>query len=399
MAGMKAGLSLLGGLSAEVFMQRHWQRHPWLIRGTQEASFLDRRALFALAARDDVESRLVVREGTDWRLTQGPIRARTRPPLSQPNWSLLVQGVDLHLDAAHRLLARFGFASWARVDDVMVSFATDGGGVGAHTDEYDVFLLQLEGRRRWRVGPAPQPRWRRGTPLKLLANFVATLDWVLEPGDMLYVPPGWGHDGVGVGPACITASVGFRSPRAGELVRELMSRLADDNPDDTGVADDPRYRDPRVGPSSTPGLIASSLGDFARKNLRRALVDEQIALVLGEWLTEPKPQVWFDALSRSSERGESWWRAGLRLDRRSRMLYDERAIYLNGESFLARGHDARLLRKLADQRWLDAKSCRLFTRTAGDTIDGWVAAGWVVAVESGEEDTPASSSRSRKSPR
>lgn len=147
MAAMNAGLSLLGGLSAEEFMRRHWQRHPYLIRGTQEASFLDRRALFALAARDDVESRLVVREGSEWRLAHGPVKARMRPPLSQPSWSLLVQGVDLHLDAAHQLLARFGFASWARVDDVMVSFATEGGGVGPHTDEYDVFLLQLEGQR------------------------------------------------------------------------------------------------------------------------------------------------------------------------------------------------------------------------------------------------------------
>jgi 50S ribosomal protein L16 3-hydroxylase len=409
---MSRGLRLLGGLTAEAFVRRHWQRKPLLVRGTGEGAFIDHRRLFALAADRDVESRLVVRRDREWTLEHGPIATRQRPPMSQPGWTLLVQGVDLHVQAAHDLLHRFAFLSWARLDDVMVSFASEGGGVGAHVDAYDVFLLQLEGRRRWRVGPVDAPRWQRGVPLKLLSNFVPTDEWVLEPGDMLYVPPGWGHDGEGVGPRCITASVGFRAPAADELVRDLLPRIADADDGDDGDGDaqatpgalrSVRFRDPRGGPSLAPGRIDAALASFATHHLRRALDDaDRIALALGEWLTEPKPRVWFDAAARDA-RGHDWRACGLELDRRSRMLYDERAVYLNGESHVVKApsggsersehgglsvasggrapltnRDATLLRRLADHRRLDARACRGFGKQARHTIDEWVAAGWVI---------------------
>ncbi len=384
---MTRGLRLLGGLSTDDFLRRHWQRRPLLVRDTGERAFLDHRDLFALAARDDVESRLVVRDGSRWTLTHGPIAPRARPRLAQREWTMLVQGVDLHVDAAHRLMHRFAFLSWARLDDVMVSFATDGGGVGAHVDAYDVFLLQLEGHRRWRVGPVVDARWQPDVPLKLLQTFEPTDEWVLGPGDMLYVPPGWGHDGVGVGPRCITASVGFRTPTADEVVRELLTRIADacDDDDDAGEAE--RYRDPRRGArdaQSGPGRIASSLAGFGARHLRRALAPERIALAMGEWLTEPKPRVWFETTSRPTA---DWRKRGLALDRRSRMLYDDRAVYLNGDSYVARGVDARLLRRLADHRMLDAAACRAFGHGAQATIDEWMAAGWVIPAAPSADET------------
>ncbi len=371
---MNPKLALLGGLSADTFMKRHWQRTPLLVRRALAVDTcpIDQSLLFGMAAKPEVESRLVQRRGRTWALTQGPIKRRAMPPVKQPGWTLLVQGVDLHHDAAHALLQPFNFVPAARLDDVMVSFASDGGGVGAHTDEYDVFLLQLAGQRRWRVGPAGAPRWRRDVPLKQLQNFKPTHDWVLGPGDMLYVPPGWGHDGVAVG-SCITASIGFRSPQARELAREMLSRLVDDE----ALFDAPsaRYRDPRAGACANPGAIPAAMARFASQSVLAAVRDsDAMALALGEWLTEPKASVTFEPEAASPARR---LQGGLKLDRRTRMLYDGRWLFINGEAFDASGDDAKILTALADKRSLSAATVRALTPTAQKAVLEWVAAGWV----------------------
>ena len=171
-----------------------------------------------------------------------------------------MQGVDLHDDAAHRLLQRFRFVPDARLDDVMVSYASDGGGVGPHIDSYDVFLLQVAGRRRWRIGRVARPRLRDDVPLKMLAGFEAAEDWLLEPGDMLYLPPGWGHDGIAVG-ECLTASIGFRAPAAAGLAADALQRLADaalDAIDDAATAGRPAIRSTPIGPSRRPSRRRAS---------------------------------------------------------------------------------------------------------------------------------------------
>ena len=198
-------LQLLGGLSPETFMQRYWQKKPLLIRAAIPgfAPLLERAELLDLAAQDDVESRLVVRTGDDaqasWRLRQGPFSRRSLPPLKQAGWTLLVQGVDLFDSRIHALMNQFRFVPDARLDDLMISYASDGGGVGPHFDNYDVFLLQAHGRRRWRIGRQKDKRLAPGMPLKILANFAPEQEFVLEPGDMLYLPPQWAHDGVAEG--------------------------------------------------------------------------------------------------------------------------------------------------------------------------------------------------------
>src|SRR4051812_20527068 len=152
---LREPLALLGGRSPAAFMRDHWQKRPLLIRGAfpladavgAPLSPVAPAELFALAARDDVESRLVLRDARTgaWRLRHGPFARRALPPLSRAGWTLLVQGVDLHVEAAHALLQRFRWVSDARVDDLMISYATPGGGVGPHIDSYDVFLLQVHG--------------------------------------------------------------------------------------------------------------------------------------------------------------------------------------------------------------------------------------------------------------
>ena len=146
--------SLLGGLSPQVFMRRHWQKKPLLVRQAVPGGvdLIGRTQLFDLASHDEVESRLVVRQGAQWALRQGPLKRTMLPPLKQREWTLLVQGLDLHIPAARALLDRFRFVPDARLDDLMLSYASDGGGVGPHVDSYDVFLLQAQGRRRWRIG-------------------------------------------------------------------------------------------------------------------------------------------------------------------------------------------------------------------------------------------------------
>lgn len=378
-------LPLLGGLSPAQFMRRHWHKRPLLVRqalpGVQPP--LARPALFALAARDAVESRLIVRGvDDDWRLRQGPVPRRALPPLSQPGWTLLVQGLDLHVDAAHDLLSHFRFVPAARLDDVMLSYASEGGGVGPHIDSYDVFLLQVHGRRRWQVARVSRPRLRDDVPLKMLAHFVPEQEWLLEPGDMLYLPPGWAHDGVALGGDCMTASVGFRAPRADELARALLARVADDLPDSDHSL---RYRDPQQAATVAAGEVPEALQRFARAAVARALAGEEVLdRALGEWLTEPKPQVWFESRHRGLK-GPAL--AGVVLDRRTRMAYDGRHVFINGESLRAGGRDARLMHGLADQRGLDAQSLRQLSREARDLLDDWLRGGWLHPA-AGESDAP-----------
>lgn len=373
--------TLLGGLSPRQFMRRHWQKKPLLIRQAVPAVAppLDRAALFALAAQEAVESRLVRQQQRGgWTLKHGPFARTALPPLKQPGWTLLVQGLDLQVPAAHALMSRFRFVPDARLDDVMVSYASDGGGVGPHLDSYDVFLLQVQGRRRWRIGRAPNASLVPGVPLKILAHFEPEEEWLLEPGDMLYLPPRWAHDGVAEG-ECMTCSIGFRSASRDEFAREVLQRSLDAaadaaQSDDAPQADAPLYRDPGQAATATPGQIPPAMQRFAADAVARLVGDERaLACSLGEWLSEPKPGVWFDeGLPLAPQSGVS-------LDRRTRMVWDNWHVFINGESFRAAGRDARLMRQLADDRRLTAKDRARLGPEAFALIDEWAMAGWLHA--------------------
>ena len=370
--------ALLGGLSAAQFMRRHWHKAPLLVRQALAAAAppVTRTQMFALAARDDVESRLITRDpAARWQLRHGPLSRRALPPLAQPGWTLLVQGLDLHVDAAHELMSRFRFVPAARLDDLMLSYASDGGGVGPHVDAYDVFLLQVLGRRRWRYARALRgAALRDDVPLKMLAHFEAQHEAVLEPGDMLYLPPGWAHDGTAVGGDCMTASIGFRAPRADELAQALLARMADDADVD---AASPRYRDPSQPASAPPAAVPAALQQFARRAVERAASDAlAVERTLGEWLTEPKAQTWFESIMLHKAADA---RRGVHLDRRTRMAYDAWHVFINGESMRAAGRDAQLMRRLADERRLDADAVRRASAAARRQLREWLASGWLRA--------------------
>ncbi|HRO59790.1 MAG TPA: cupin domain-containing protein [Burkholderiaceae bacterium] len=361
-------------------MRRHWQRAPLLIRQAipDFEAPLDAAALIALAADDSVESRLVARRRGRWMLEHGPFDAGQLPPLSGRNWTLLVQGADLHSDAVHALLSRFRFLPDARLDDLMISLAADGGGVGPHLDSYDVFLLQAWGRRRWRIGRVAEPRLLPGLPLRILANFEAEQEWLLEPGDMLYLPPGWGHDGIAEGP-CMTCSIGFRAPSRHEFLAAFLAEAAD-----FPGGPDPRFGDRgrrAIDPAAAaliPDDLHGKLADWARRwRPTTAQIDEFI----GRYLSEPKAGVWFDAPPSIGLRAfnRRIRRQGVALDRRTRMLWRGNTVYVNGEAERMTASTRTLLQRLAGRRHLGPADLQ----TVADDdellpiLHQWHKAGWL----------------------
>ncbi|MBP8270530.1 MAG: cupin domain-containing protein [Sphaerotilus sp.] len=367
-------------------MRQHWQRTPLLVRqalpGVQPP--LTRADLFKLAESEAVESRLVTRRGRGadeiWHLERGPLARRRLPALKQPDWTVLVQGLDLHLPNAQALLAQFRFIPQARLDDLMISWAAEGGGVGPHFDSYDVFLIQVQGQRRWRIGRMADARIRPDLPVKIIENFQPEQEWVLSPGDMLYLPPGWAHDGDAVGGECMTCSVGFRSPLRSELARETLLRLADavEDEGDEGVRP-VVYVDPDQPATTEPGRIPGALVRFAADGLRRVL-EEHGALerALGEYLSEPKPTVEF-AFGDPLPQG-----CGVVLDARSCMLYDDEHVFMNGDSWHAAGEDAQLLRRLADARRLEPGAMTSASSAVLRLLEQWCDDGWVHPLASRE---------------
>ncbi len=371
-----APLTHLGTLPVAAFMRRYWQRRPLLIRNALPGfrTPLDAEALIALAGRDDVESRLVA-AFDGWRLDRGPIARRRIPSQRQPKWTLLVQGCDQHDDAAAALMARFRFIPDARLDDVMISFATVGGGVGPHIDEYDVFLLQGAGRRRWRIGRGDRDDLVPNLPLKILRRFDVQHDWVLEPGDMLYLPPGVAHEGTAVDGPCITCSVGFRAPTWAELRDPWFDQLSRFDPP-AG-----RYGDAGAPVARTPGALPATFvrAAFDAMTRRRPTqADARDALLV--LLTEPKPNVVFDRPARPLSTAALRTRAGrtgLRLDRRSRLLYAGAALGFNGELFKLEDASRAAMHRLADLRRLVPADLVALDADAWTQLADWHDAGWL----------------------
>jgi len=367
-------LTRLGALSVGDFMRSYWQKRPVLLRQAlpQLLPSLSRDSLLALAARNDVESRLVTAFNGRWRLRQGPFRPDDLPALSRKHWTLLVQGVDQHDPAAHALLSRFRFVSDARLDDLMVSYATDGGGVGPHIDSYDVFLIQAQGRRRWRISRQCDRALVTGLPVKILADFVPTHEWVLEPGDVLYLPPGVAHEGVALD-ECITCSVGFRAPRWQELVAPWHAWLEES----TRIPG--AYRDPGLQPTRTPARLPMTMVDASFRILvQRTPKRSDAEAMLLSLLSEPKPSVVFTPPARRLPPREfalSARQHGIALDLRTRLLYSRRRGAVNGE--LLPVPITAELRRLADHRMIMGRDAIRLVESQGNLLYEWYVCGWL----------------------
>jgi 50S ribosomal protein L16 3-hydroxylase len=363
----------LGTLGARRFLREFWQHKLLLARGVlpRLGAALDRAHLIELACREDVESRLVFGARKTWRVEHGPFRRRDFARLPPRDWTLLVNGVENFVPAARALQMQFGFVPYARQDDVMVSYAAPGGGVGPHFDSYDVFLLQGAGTRRWQVGGQRDLALVDGAPLKILRRFRPQREWTLQTGDLLYLPPRYAHHGIAVG-ECITWSIGFRAPSRQEMAARFLDFLQDD------LHLDGAYRDPGLMPQRHPATIGKTMlrevrGMVAAIRWNNAKIER----CLGEYLTEPRPHIVFGRV-----RGMPATRFarlvamhGVQLDLKSRMLLSGNRIFINGESVTVDAATRQPLRDLADRRCLPPQP--KINRRTRELLYQWYCAGYI----------------------
>lgn len=379
----------LGGISPREFMRDVWQRKPLLIRqaipGFRPAITLD--DIKTLARREETESRLIWHDDKGWKMKTGPF---ARLPLPRRTaWTLLVQSVDLHDDATAALMRRFRFIGDARLDDAMISIANDGGGVGPHYDSYDVFLLQARGQRRWRISTQTDLRLEPGLPLKILSNFDAEHEYVLDPGDMLYLPPHVCHDGVAIGD-CMTISIGFRAPSQASLARGMLEAAADQisaqywgepglygesallGADLSGL-----YEDAGAEASSTPAALPEQLVQATLDTLKKVRLDEAVAArFLGQWLTHLPDSALFEPMLYPPSLTDAVPEAGrLTLDRCTRLMYFGGQLFVNGE--VAPVASAPALRQLADDRELACQLMQPLDTATRIMLDEWLDEGWL----------------------
>ncbi|MDD2872425.1 MAG: cupin domain-containing protein [Azoarcus sp.] len=346
--------TLLGGMSPRQFLEEYWQKKPLLVRQAVPGftGVVSRDELFDLACDEDVESRYVRylpdTPGSEWVLERGP-QTRGRLRGKRQPWTVLVQGLNLWVPAGDALLHQFDFIPQARLDDLMVSYAVDGGGVGPHFDNYDVFLIQGIGKRRWQIADQEDRSLVEDAPLRILKNFEPAHDWVLEPGDMLYLPPHWAHNGTAIG-ECTTYSIGFRSPTAQELGAEFLGWMQE------RICLDGLYADPDLTLQENSAEIGPKMVDQIEAMLSAIRWSRKdVTEFVGEYLTEPKSHIFFDPPDKPLSRKRfdtAVYKHGYALDARTLLLWSDAGFYLNGEPVEFDPADRSALADLAHRRTL-----------------------------------------------
>ena len=372
--------TLLGRLTVDGFLRDYWQKKPLLIRRALPLfkGLMTPRKLMSLACEQDVQARLVTRQRGRFRLRQSPFKPGdfTRP--DKEKWTVLVQGVNHHLPEAAELLKLFDFIPHARMDDLMVSYAPKGGGVGPHFDSYDVFLLQGLGRRRWQISMQADRSLVEDAPLRILKDFKAEQEWVLEAGDMLYLPPHCAHDGIAEDD-CMTYSIGFRAPAWQELAEQFLVYLQD------RITVEGMYADPGLKTQKHPSEISAAMLRQVGKAIDRVRWDrEDIANFLGCYLSEPKPHIFFDAPGRPlspAKFRQALQSRGVTLALKSQMFCHAGRVFMNGEAYRPQRRDYPLLRSLADERVSSAlKDC---SAEAVGQLYQWYRDGYISPNKSG----------------
>lgn len=385
-------LPILGGMTANEFLKNYWHKKPLLIKNAIPGfnGLLTPEELAGLACEDEVQSRIVEEIKGKWHASHGPFNEDDfvnlpETPDPKHRWTLLVQSVNHHLHKASELLSRFNFIPHARLDDLMVSYAPDGGGVGPHFDSYDVFLLQGQGKRLWRISDQTDLTLVEGAPLRILKSFDTTQEWLVEAGDLLYLPPHLAHWGIAVSDGdvdCMTYSIGFRAPKVQELATEFLGYMQD-TLNKEGNALPGIYQDADLTLQAHPAEISHSMITKVADILKRIQwSDQHVADFLGTYLSEPKPDIIFDpnkkiSLQKFSER---LIQNGICLDLKSQMLFTEHHFYLNGESIATSTESASLMKTLADYRKISAReiqACGGIDTSLISKLHEWYMAGYL----------------------
>lgn len=385
-------LPILGGMTANEFLKNYWHKKPLLIKNAIPSfnGLLTPEELAGLACEDEVQSRIVEEIKGKWHASHGPFNEDDfvnlpETPDPKHRWTLLVQSVNHHLHEASELLSRFNFIPHARLDDLMVSYAPDGGGVGPHFDSYDVFLLQGQGKRLWRISDQTDLTLVEGAPLRILKSFDTTQEWLVEAGDLLYLPPHLAHWGIAVSDGdvdCMTYSIGFRAPKVQELATEFLGYMQD-TLNKEGNALPGIYQDADLTLQAHPAEISHSMITKVADILKRIQwSDQHVADFLGTYLSEPKPDIIFDpnkkiSLQKFSER---LIQNGICLDLKSQMLFTEHYFYLNGESITTSTESASLMKTLADYRKISAReiqACGGIDTSLISKLHEWYMAGYL----------------------
>jgi 50S ribosomal protein L16 3-hydroxylase len=363
----------LGGLTAEQFLRDYWQKKPLLIRQafTGFDGLLTPDELAGLACEEDVQSRLILFKHGKWQLESGPFNETSFAKLPKKDWTLLVQEVNHFLPAAASLLQQFNFIPTARLDDLMVSYAPDGGGVGPHFDSYDVFLLQGLGKRLWRISDQQQRQLVEDAPLRILQHFESQQEWLLEAGDMLYLPPHYAHWGIAVGD-CMTYSIGFRAPSAQELATQFLAHLQDT------VTLEGFYTDPDLSIQTHPAEISAQMVAKAHDMLKNVTWDKaDLSHFLGIYLTEPKAHVIFTMPRKMSKENfrSQLNKKSIKLALQSQMLFMDDRIYMNGLALQPETDALIDLQSLADNRILHPLD--KYSEHLAESLYQWYQAGFL----------------------
>ena len=355
---MNTPIALLNNLTPAQFLAEYWQKKPLLIRQAipNFTGMLTPNDLAGLACEGDVQARIIKNNKGKWRVQNSPFDETDFAKLPKRDWTLLVQSVNHYLPEAADLLAQFNFIPHARLDDLMVSYAPAGGGVGAHVDSYDVFLLQGSGKRNWKISTQTDLSLVEGAPLKILQKFKVEQEWVLNAGDMLYLPPQIAHWGVAKTDDCMTYSIGFRAPKTQELMHEFLNHLQD------SLNVEGLYEDSDLQLQNHPAEISDKMIAKVSDMLQKLTWDKSnVADFLGKYLTEPKPDVMFEPPRTISLAAltQQLSQKTVYLDLKSQMLFCADQFYLNGEPLAVPSNLMPCMQELADKRYLNTSALQI----------------------------------------
>lgn len=377
MNSLPLNLILNPDFDTQLFMRDIWRKKPFLIRNAFNFSKdaggapIGVHDIHRLALLPEQTVRLITHKTVNgiqkWAVKHGPLLHL--PNTNIQNWTVLVQNVELSLNNAYQLIQQFSFTRWAELDDLMVSYATMGGGVGAHVDSYDVFLLQGQGQRQWRISEQSDLSVVPKLPLKILKQFKPESEWVLNPGDMLYLPANIAHEGIALSNDCLTYSIGYRSPKLHDALDDLLSMLTDEQ----GNNDSPQLRLHTVNPSIKPAQLTLNDVHSYRDRINTWLNDGILTEHLGCLLTQNNRQH-----AVFNENNTINLNRDIHLSSGTRMLYSPEFIFIEGFSFAAHGKDWNLLSHLANERCLNSDYLKQLSKEALSIIEHWIQEGWCV---------------------